>query len=266
MARTKAPVDVPPQIPNLDPDTIERGVAKLKKRLEDVRSLQVAALSENDQRVENAEQAIRRDILEIYGANSLHYRQNEHFQIWDGTVPINASIQRIRAAYGVGLQKAVALLEGLIRDLEERRAAPEVDPKARAQRTFGQLDLHPRIAAVAQDLYRDRHYSSAILNSCLALANFVKEKSGRHDIDGANLMRTVFSPKAPLLAFNGLANDSDRDEQEGMMHLFEGVVQAFRNPRAHEVVPDSAEYALSAIAFLSMLACRLDGARRTSQG
>jgi hypothetical protein len=40
--------------------------------------------------------------------------------------------------------------------------------------------------------------------------NFVKEKSRRHDLDGANLMRTVFSVNAPILAFN----DLDPDEQE----------------------------------------------------
>jgi hypothetical protein len=39
----------------------------------------------------------------------------------------------------------------------------------------------------------------------------------------------VFSKNNPVLAFNDLANRTDLDEQEGMMHLFEGTVLAIRN-------------------------------------
>ena len=46
-------------------------------------------------------------------------------------------------------------------------------------------------------------------------------------------MRTVFSSKDPILAFNDLADQTDRDEQEGTMHLFEGAVLAIRNPGGH---------------------------------
>ena len=43
-------------------------------------------------------------------------------------------------------------------------------------------------------------------------------------------MRTVFSSKHPILAFNELADQTDRDEQEGTMHLFEGAVLAIEIP------------------------------------
>jgi hypothetical protein len=46
------------------------------------------------------------------------------------------------------------------------------------------------------------------------------------------------------------------------MHLFDGAVPAFRNPCAHGLEPDTPEYALECIALLSMLAKRLDRARR----
>ncbi len=46
------------------------------------------------------------------------------------------------------------------------------------------------------------------------------------------------------------------------MHLFMGAVLALRNPRAHTLFDDSPELALDYIAFLSMLAKRLDGAKR----
>jgi len=39
-------------------------------------------------------------------------------------------------------------------------------------------------------------------------------------------------------------------------------VLAFRNPRAHDLTPDTPEYALECISFLSMLAKRPDTATR----
>jgi uncharacterized protein (TIGR02391 family) len=75
-------------------------------------------------------------------------------------------------------------------------------------------------------------------------------------------MNTVFSPKAPTLKFNNLASDSDRSEQQGMMHLFAGAMLAFRNPRAHQLVSDDAEKALEIISFLSYLAKSVDTASK----
>ena len=46
------------------------------------------------------------------------------------------------------------------------------------------------------------------------------------------------------------------------MHLFEGAVLALRNPPAHKLSDLSAELALDYIAFLSLLATRLDTAKR----
>jgi uncharacterized protein (TIGR02391 family) len=90
----------------------------------------------------------------------------------------------------------------------------------------------------------------------------VKERSGRHDLDGAPLMRSVFSRNDPILAFNDLANQSDIDEQEGMMHLFEGAVLAIRNPRGHSFLDDSPDRALEYIGLLSLLANRLEEVKR----
>ena len=77
-------------------------------------------------------------------------------------------------------------------------------------------------------------------------------------------MRTVFSRNNPILAFNDLSDQTDQDEQEGMMHLFEGAVLALRNPRAHTLLDDSPEIALGYIALLSMLAKRVEQAKRRS--
>jgi uncharacterized protein (TIGR02391 family) len=169
-----------------------------------------------------------------------------------------ASNQGTRA----GLHAIAVILKSLISQLGEKRVELRMDPGQRVRTAFEGLELHPRIAGVANELFRDGHYRNAVLDGALALTNMVKEKSRVQDRDGVDLMRHVFRPAQPVLAFNALADQSDRDEQEGLMQLFAGAVQALRNPRAHDVVPDTAEYALECLGFLSFLAKHVDRARR----
>ena len=125
------------------------------------------------------------------------------------------------------------------------------------------LPLHPRIAAVCLGLYSDGHYSNAVYDASKALNNLVKERSGRHDIDGASLMRVVFTKNGPILAFNEMNDQSDLDEQEGMMHLYEGVALGIRNPRGHDFPEDTPERALEYISLISLLANRLEETHKT---
>jgi uncharacterized protein (TIGR02391 family) len=137
--------------------------------------------------------------------------------------------------------------------------------------TYGfsdRFDLHPRVATASAELLRGAHYRNAVHDAALGLINYVKEKSGRHDLDGAGLMTTVFSKNSPILAFNRLTTQTERDEQEGFMHLFIGVVLAIRNPRSHDLLPDERDRAMEYLRLLSLLARRVDFARvirRTGQ-
>ena len=149
-----------------------------------------------------------------------------------------------------------------VRGIASDISAPD-DPRVNG----AELNIASELGAVfglqSVEFKQNEHYANAVLNAGIALVNYVKEKSGRHDLDGAGLMTTVFSKNAPVLAFNDLTDKTDQDEQEGLMHLFVGAVQALRNPRAHTLAPDSPEDALEAIAFFSFLAKRLDRTKRT---
>lgn len=120
------------------------------------------------------------------------------------------------------------------------------------------LNLNPHIEAAAGQLFKDGHYADAVEAACKMLKTLVQNYSGRRDLDGAKLMSEVFTKNTPILAFNALSNQSDLDEQEGMMFLFRGVMSAFRNPRSHDFVQDHPEDALQAISFISFLAKQLD--------
>lgn len=122
--------------------------------------------------------------------------------------------------------------------------------------------LEPLRENVQDHMYLDHYYFEAVFAAAKALVNFVKEKSGKHDLDGAALMRTVFSRKDPILLVNDLASQTDEDEQEGLMHVFEGAVLALRNPGGHAFPQGTAQRALEYIQLLSLLAYQVEESRR----
>ena len=85
-----------------------------------------------------------------------------------------------------------------------------------------------------RNLIADGYYSLAVQKAYIYIDNFVSKRSGRTDKDGADLMRTVFSPKNPVLKLNKLESRSEENQQQGYMHIFEGTMMGIRNPRAHE--------------------------------
>lgn len=204
-------------------DEIDKGILKLRRRIDEVNDLDPRSTHYDDTRIANARTS-------IWSSDEDRQRQfaDEH-------------------------PRAILTLKHLIERLGGKRFP-----------AFEGLQLHPRIVTACGYLYRDGHYRNAVLDACLALEDYVKQKSRCRDRDGADLMRYVFSKNNPVLAFNALTDDTDRSEQEGMMHLFEGVMLALRNPRAHALSDDSPEQALEYIALLSLLAKRLEGANRLS--
>ena len=250
----------PPEIKHFTSDEIEQGIRKLRRRLEEIQAIDPQQVAPDDQRKRNTYHKLEMTISEVFGQNSAESREFTLHEIREAN-----DLQDNRYA-GSGrdwprcLGDTATFVQGLIERLEEKRVDLGHDTTSRVRAAFEGLDLHPRIAAVCAALYRGGHYRNAVLDASLALERFVKDKSQRDDLSGAELMRTVFSAKTPVLPFNDLRDDTDRSEQEGLMHLFEGAVLALRNPRAHTLLDDSPEMALEYIALLSLLAKRLEQA------
>ncbi len=267
MVSKRKSIDPPPlEIKIFTLQEIEQGIAKIRRRIEDVKRLLVDRVSHDDQRKQNVEQEIDRTIMEIFGINSPEYRSNRHHSIWHGEMVVRGFGEPSypQHEFEAGIPQTITMLEGLIARLEEKRADISQNSSAWVKTAFEGLDLHRRIADAASELYRDGHYRNAVLDATLALENLVKEKSRRHDLSGSGLMSTVFSKNDPILAVNDLTDQTDRDEQEGIMHLFLGAILGLRNPRAHSLFDDSAELAVEYIALLSLLAKIVDKTKRRS--
>jgi uncharacterized protein (TIGR02391 family) len=100
----------------------------------------------------------------------------------------------------------------------------------------GQYVFHAEIERVSGLLFRDGHYKQAALEAFIRVIEEVKVRSGI-PLDGDKLMNQAFSfdPNAnrmPVLRFNPMSNDAERDEQTGFLFLFKGLVM-HRNFKAH---------------------------------
>ena len=114
---------------------------------------------------------------------------------------------------------------------------------------------------VCRGLFRDGHYAVAVEKAQVHLENVVRQKSGLADKYGADLMRTAFSPSRPILQLNKQMSLSDKDEQQGYMHIYEGVIMGIRNPRAHDCErEDSPQDALALLVMANYLIGRVNAA------
>jgi uncharacterized protein (TIGR02391 family) len=242
-------------------EEIDKAVAKLRRRISEAEALNVRQHdSAGAESVLTSD--VRTTILELFGEQSPEYREHQYISLWSGPMFVNMGRDQIVEGTERGRLQLIATLKGLEKRLLEKRedfAGGDVPNTKQITRI---LNLHARIADVAADLFEDGYYWEAVFAASKALVNFVKERSGKHDLDGTGLMRTVFSRHSPILSFNELRDQTDMDEQEGMMHLFEGVVLGIRNPGGHSFPEGTQQRAAEYLSLLSLLAYRTQEAKR----
>lgn len=245
-------------------EEIDSAITKLQRRIRELQELDIrASVLKDNGAVDVVRSDIRNSIREIFGENSPEFREHRAIDLWAGPLLMGMGDAAFIEGKERGRQHVTGILHGLIKRLEEKRLDMSAGATPAPSTYFDRLNLHPRIREVSHELFMDGHAWPAVFEAAKALLNYVKERSSRHDLDGAQLMRTVFSKNDPVLAFNDLANQTDLDEQEGMMHLFEGAALAIRNPGGHAFPEGPDQRALEYISFLSLLAYRVqEGTRR----
>lgn len=254
-----------PRHANLSPEQMRAAIPRLRKRIEELRAVDVDAIpSRDDPVLTTLRDRVQTTVNDIFGGDTVESQQLGYIELDEAPEYIYGAVQilEVRRGYKSGIARTIGKLENLIALFEEKLEAPGGDSIARARRVFGDMELHPDVAGAATQLFEDGHYANAIEDACKALDLLVQKRSGRCDLSGTDLMLNVFSPNKPTLRFNDLLTESDRSEQQGMMFLYAGVMLALRNPRAHGLLQDTPEGALEYVAFVSLLAKALDRARR----
>lgn len=256
----------PAKTPMIDVDP-NACIATLTNRIAEIDAL--ADFTDGDDgRFQIAQNNIASAVLEVFGADSIEFERYEHHHIWRGAMYLNMHPREIRIGRLGGLEDTKVALQSLIARIQERIAVAPAHAVRDARAAFSQLSIHPRILAACRGHFEGGQFRSAILDAGIALVDYVKERAGAptdsagKPLDGTPLMQHVFTAKAPILKVNDLKTPSDQDEQLGMMYLFSGVTSGLRNPRAHSLDPDTAEYAVEAIALISFLAKVVDTAKK----
>jgi uncharacterized protein (TIGR02391 family) len=134
--------------------------------------------------------------------------------------------QEIQHRYVLKQEKRKALLKAYVEQLQD--LAPPSAATAPDRYVF-----HSEIELVSGGLYRDGHYKQAALEAFIRVIDQVKKVSGISD-DGDSLMNRALGSdrQTPVIQFNSLATEEERDEQRGVMFLFKGIV-GLRNSKAH---------------------------------
>jgi uncharacterized protein (TIGR02391 family) len=272
MTRSRSAAPAQPRSANLSVAQIRTAIPQLEARVRDLEALPVETVnSGSDPSIVGLEHAIKSTLARIFGPGTHEYLGLQLAGDLDTTSYVmslgpygggGTTVLEIQQGVERGRQRAIALLKQEVALMKEQLGDDGNSPADRAIRAYSNLDLHPEIARAASELYRDGHYANAIEDAVKALNDLVRMRSGEA-LDGTPLMQKVFSPNTPILRFNPMADQSDRDEQLGFMMMFSGAVAGLRNPRAHKLIKDDPERALEFIAFVSLLAKLLDSAKKT---
>ena len=243
------------------PEHIDSAIRKLQRRIQELEQLDVrAGILNNTGVVKSAKSNLQETIREVFGSNSPEFGEFQSIEIWAGPRRRGMSEHEAIHATDRGRVHIIGRLQGFVRRLEEKLEDARTHAASPPRTYLDRLNLHPRIQDVSRDRFIDGYPWDAVFAASKALINYVKERSGTCDLDGAALVRAVFSKNDPILAFNGLGNQTEIDEQEGIMHLFEGAVLAIRNVGGHSFPEGSEQRAIEYISFLSLLAYRVQEA------
>lgn len=250
---------------SLSPDQMRTAIPVLKRRIEELNKVEISKINDRDDpSIEALEQKIDDTLIEVFGADSIEYQRYALDSFDSAPVYMGGGtpIQEVRKGYETSIVKAITRLNTIIYLFLGKIGKTTESVHGRVNHVFGEMNYHDEIVRASGELFTNGHYANAVEDACKVLDSFVQLRSGRTDISGTKLMQTVFSPNAPILAFNDMLSESDKSEQQGMMHLFSGVILAIRNPRAHNLIQDDPDQALEYIGLINMLLKSLDRTKK----
>lgn len=127
---------------------------------------------------------------------------------------------------------------------------------------FYARSYHPIVVQHCRELFLQRNFFHAVFEACKVYNKLVKQKS-QSDKDGHPLMLDVWGWEKGVLKITPCITETDKNVQEGVKFLSAGMMQAVRNPTAHEPALDwplDEQDCLDLLSFISFLFRKLDKA------
>ena len=139
---------------------------------------------------------------------------------------------------------------------------------------FEVYNIHPLLQN-SVDLFYKSEFESAAREAFVTVENVLRDKS-KLESHGFDLATKALSfecdkktgevTKQPLIAINGLKNESDRNEQEGIRYMLMGFFQGPRNLYQHNHIGSGVSNSISIVIEASFFLHLLDGHSITKSG
>jgi predicted nucleotide-binding protein len=146
MTRRRTTPERPPiELQQFTRPKIDRGIAKLRRRIAEVNTLDPRQVRYDEAKIDVVEANIREAIREVFGPRSPEFRDHEHHRIWHGGYNMMESDGERQRKFAEGIPQTVTILGGLISRLEEKRedlapepptAIPSIAPLPGTRRVF----------------------------------------------------------------------------------------------------------------------------------
>ncbi|MFD1506801.1 TIGR02391 family protein [Georgenia yuyongxinii] len=168
----------------------------------------------------------------------------------------------IRLAVRLGSELAEYASPTFENDEPPAEQVPTLHPGGELLPDFDNRITDTDLRQATRSRFVSQHYADAVEAAVKTLNECVRSLSGRHE-DGDGLMTVVFSPSNPILRINSGRTKSDESAQRGHMQLCQGVIGAWRNPRAHRLLDDAPERTLMMLEVINDLIGVTKSAKRT---
>lgn len=251
--------------------TKNEALSKLQRSIEEIAGL--SQLQRKSPEVEKWKRDTRVAIERIFPDQPNHVRDFDNISYSPGSIRKRdfrgrggTSEAEFQGAYGKGLEKARAILQSMVGEVQDYWKDESAASIPLATDAGGLWDLlHPDISRVARTRFESEHYADAVeaafkeVNSIVKA--IVKNADGR-ELDGAGLMTTAFSVQNPIIKLDDLRMASGKDIQQGYMQIFAGAMTGIRNPKAHGNINIDEKRAIHFLFLASLLLSKLDEAAR----
>ena len=165
------------------------------------------------------------------------------------------TINEVMAFYGLRVNDDGNLIRTSTRASTVRRT------KSEDESVFDARAFHPEVRKHGRSHFCRGAYFHAVFECCKAFDTAVRNNTGSHK-SGQALMSEALALNGSV-KLNSQQKQSEKDEQLGIMYLCMGLMNAVRNPQAHEPElhwPMSRDDALDVLALISFLFRKLEQA------
>lgn len=217
-----------------------------------------------DDKLNKAINSFRKDLKDLA---SMEIEVNENY--YSGKLSLERLIKEFNDFYlliscisplGEEESRFVIAYEFLENKIKEKM---QKDSSIKVKKNYYWDYVHQDIKKVSRERYESEHYADAVEAAFKEVIKRVKDlvnsrTNGGFDGDRAMNRAFGFEKQEPLVKFNNVKSDEEKDEQRGIMNLYKGIV-GIRNRKAHEnVILNDSNRALEYLALASLLMRLLD--------